>query len=373
MPDVKSCGARWTFPGRAATRSRSRRAPASSPSWCGCGARRAPRSWPSASACTPTASAATSSGCARPGSSPASRPRAAARPPARPLAGRSRRQPRRRAAGGLRGPGGLAGARGPGQAGPAAGAGADRAGDRPRARARPRSMTRSTPSRATLAALGFQPELEVAGDRLRCRLGNCPYRDSVRVNADAVCGLHRGITDGPARADRTGGAADRLRAPRPRPRRLPDRSDRRRGRLRRDEHLLAGGPLPAPAGDGLLRRRPAGLRPRRRADPPRRRRPHPDAGDRPPLRLRLAGGARRPHRHRLDDGLPLPPVRRLDPAVEARPGRPRRRPHPAAPALGQSPLPPGRDPARHPGRSSGSASNCHGLDALPRALRTPAS
>ncbi len=50
--------------------------------------------------------------------------------------------------------------------------------------------------RATLAALGFRPELEVAGDRLCCRLGNCPYRDSARVNADAVCGLHRGITTG---------------------------------------------------------------------------------------------------------------------------------------------------------------------------------
>ena len=51
--------------------------------------------------------------------------------------------------------------------------------------------------RATLAALGFRPELESGPEgRLRCRLGNCPYRDSVRVNADAVCGLHRGITAG---------------------------------------------------------------------------------------------------------------------------------------------------------------------------------
>jgi predicted ArsR family transcriptional regulator len=51
--------------------------------------------------------------------------------------------------------------------------------------------------RGTLAALGFRPEAEVlAGGRLRCRLGNCPYRDSARVNADAVCGLHRGITAG---------------------------------------------------------------------------------------------------------------------------------------------------------------------------------
>ncbi len=50
---------------------------------------------------------------------------------------------------------------------------------------------------SVLAALGFQPELEVAsGGRLSCRLGNCPYRESVRANADAVCCLHRGITAG---------------------------------------------------------------------------------------------------------------------------------------------------------------------------------
>ena len=29
-----------------------------------------------------------------------------------------------------------------------------------------------------------------------CRLGNCPYRDSVRENQPVVCGLHRGITEG---------------------------------------------------------------------------------------------------------------------------------------------------------------------------------
>jgi predicted ArsR family transcriptional regulator len=50
---------------------------------------------------------------------------------------------------------------------------------------------------ATLAALGFQPDSRVDADgRLCCRLGNCPYRDSVRANADAVCCLHRGITAG---------------------------------------------------------------------------------------------------------------------------------------------------------------------------------
>ncbi len=51
--------------------------------------------------------------------------------------------------------------------------------------------------RSALAALGFQPEVSVAGaGELTCRLRNCPYRDSVRENAEAVCGLHRGITAG---------------------------------------------------------------------------------------------------------------------------------------------------------------------------------
>ena len=31
---------------------------------------------------------------------------------------------------------------------------------------------------------------------LTCHLENCPYRDSVRENADVVCTLHRGITAG---------------------------------------------------------------------------------------------------------------------------------------------------------------------------------
>ena len=51
--------------------------------------------------------------------------------------------------------------------------------------------------RQTLAALGFQPSMKVKTDgSLTCRLGNCPYRDSVRENADVVCTLHRGITAG---------------------------------------------------------------------------------------------------------------------------------------------------------------------------------
>jgi predicted ArsR family transcriptional regulator len=51
--------------------------------------------------------------------------------------------------------------------------------------------------RQTLAALGFQPSMKVKADgSLTCRLENCPYRDSVRQNADVVCTLHRGITVG---------------------------------------------------------------------------------------------------------------------------------------------------------------------------------
>jgi predicted ArsR family transcriptional regulator len=49
---------------------------------------------------------------------------------------------------------------------------------------------------AALAALGFQPEMAVTEGATTCRLGNCPYRDSVRENPDVVCTLHRGITAG---------------------------------------------------------------------------------------------------------------------------------------------------------------------------------
>jgi predicted ArsR family transcriptional regulator len=47
-----------------------------------------------------------------------------------------------------------------------------------------------------LAALGFQPDAESSNGRFSCRLGNCPYRESVRANQDVVCTLHRGITRG---------------------------------------------------------------------------------------------------------------------------------------------------------------------------------
>lgn len=51
--------------------------------------------------------------------------------------------------------------------------------------------------RQSLAALGFQPSMNVKADgSLTCRLENCPYRNSVRENADVVCTLHRGITAG---------------------------------------------------------------------------------------------------------------------------------------------------------------------------------
>jgi predicted ArsR family transcriptional regulator len=51
--------------------------------------------------------------------------------------------------------------------------------------------------RDTIAALGFQPALDVKTEGgFSCSLGNCPYRDSVRESAEVVCTLHRGITAG---------------------------------------------------------------------------------------------------------------------------------------------------------------------------------
>jgi len=51
--------------------------------------------------------------------------------------------------------------------------------------------------RQVVAALGFQPLLEVGEDGgFTCRLQNCPYRDPARENADVVCALHKGITSG---------------------------------------------------------------------------------------------------------------------------------------------------------------------------------
>jgi predicted ArsR family transcriptional regulator len=57
--------------------------------------------------------------------------------------------------------------------------------------------TAETKMHATLASLGFQPSREAHQPGvLTYRLGNCPYRDAVRENADVVCTLHRGITRG---------------------------------------------------------------------------------------------------------------------------------------------------------------------------------
>jgi predicted ArsR family transcriptional regulator len=50
--------------------------------------------------------------------------------------------------------------------------------------------------RETFTVLGFRPAVESSGDRVTCKLCNCPYRDAARQNPDVVCGLHRGITAG---------------------------------------------------------------------------------------------------------------------------------------------------------------------------------
>lgn len=47
-----------------------------------------------------------------------------------------------------------------------------------------------------LSALGFAPRAEPLAEGVRYVLGNCPYRDAVAQNREAVCNLHRGITQG---------------------------------------------------------------------------------------------------------------------------------------------------------------------------------
>jgi predicted ArsR family transcriptional regulator len=49
-----------------------------------------------------------------------------------------------------------------------------------------------------MTSLGFQPRVEgaPAAGRQCLSLGNCPYRDAVVVNRDAVCRLHRGLVRG---------------------------------------------------------------------------------------------------------------------------------------------------------------------------------
>ena len=49
----------------------------------------------------------------------------------------------------------------------------------------------------TLTALGFAPQRQPAdAGRVTYRLGNCPYREAVIENPQAVCTLHRGLTRG---------------------------------------------------------------------------------------------------------------------------------------------------------------------------------
>lgn len=51
--------------------------------------------------------------------------------------------------------------------------------------------------RAALTDLGFQPRIEAAsGGRALCRLGRCPYAESVKENPELICTLHRGISEG---------------------------------------------------------------------------------------------------------------------------------------------------------------------------------
>lgn len=50
--------------------------------------------------------------------------------------------------------------------------------------------------RTALAALGFQPERHVSGERVTYLLGNCPYREAARESQSVVCTLHRGLAQG---------------------------------------------------------------------------------------------------------------------------------------------------------------------------------
>lgn len=48
-----------------------------------------------------------------------------------------------------------------------------------------------------LTGLGFQPTATLRhDDRLKLRLGNCPYRAAVHENQPAICALHKGVTRG---------------------------------------------------------------------------------------------------------------------------------------------------------------------------------
>lgn len=47
-----------------------------------------------------------------------------------------------------------------------------------------------------LDRLGFDPEAEEVENGFECRLGRCPYLEAARENQEAVCALHRGMTQG---------------------------------------------------------------------------------------------------------------------------------------------------------------------------------
>ena len=48
-----------------------------------------------------------------------------------------------------------------------------------------------------LASMGFAPRrLPAAHGRTSLQLDNCPYRDAAAENQPAICGLHRGMTEG---------------------------------------------------------------------------------------------------------------------------------------------------------------------------------
>src|SRR3954468_19653112 len=100
-------------------------------------------------------------------------------------------------------------------------------------------------------------------------------------------------------------------------------------------------PMAAPAGDGVLRRRPDRPGGRRRARVPARRgaRPRPAAGDRAPLRAGHARRDRRSRRDRVGDGRPLRRLELLDAPGQARARRARRRPRRRSPPPPDEPRP----------------------------------
>lgn len=52
------------------------------------------------------------------------------------------------------------------------------------------------PMQTALKALGFAPERQEDGERVRYRLRTCPYAEAVKENPSVVCTLHRGVVRG---------------------------------------------------------------------------------------------------------------------------------------------------------------------------------